>query len=117
MSRKAKALEKEEDKDGEECWSKDTALFHAAFNVKGVGHAALVQDAYFHVVLERSDAIVLLVSILIWKKLCDIKKYNPYFDTKNYIYKLNIGIAEGLDMDILETKLQGKLYQAIATLC
>lgn len=45
------------EKDVEECRCKDTALFHAAFDFKGVGHAILILDSYF--MLSWKDLIIL----------------------------------------------------------
>lgn len=45
-------FQKEGEEDAEEGWSKDAALLHTAFDVKGFGHASLVLDRCLHAVMK-----------------------------------------------------------------
>lgn len=45
-------FQKEGEEDAEEGWSKDAALLHTAFDVKGFVHASLVLDRCFHAVMK-----------------------------------------------------------------
>lgn len=45
-------FQKEGEEDAEEGWSKDAALLHTAFDVKGFGYASLVLDRCLHAVMK-----------------------------------------------------------------